>query len=402
MKKIFLTVAGLLALLHSFSQNSSSDTGYRNRKLKVEEINFVSSYYHQDGNNSAVTGGIGSEKLTDFSNSIDIKLMKYDKRMRKQNFIFELGIDYYTSASSDKVDLKANSSASYSDARVYPSFTWSRENEKKGTTISAGASISKEFDYLSFGGNVSFAQKTKNRMGEFMAKFQTYIDQVTLIAPIELRSNGGYNYDGEEGDDDYGTSSRNTFAGSISYSQIINERLQIMFLADVVQQTGYLSLPFHRVYFTDGSVHQEYLPDNRFKVPLGFRANYFLGDRFVIRTYYRYYTDNWGLDAHTANIEIPVKISPVFSISPFYRYYKQTAIKYFAPYKEHTVNNQYYTSNHDLSEFNSQFIGAGIHLTPANGLLGIKSINTLELRYGHYFKSINMNADIVSLYVKFK
>src|SRR6185295_17818460 len=106
------------------------------------------------------------------------------------------------------------------------------------------------------------------------------------------------------------TTARNSFAGSLSYSQIIDERLQIMFLADVVQQQGYLSLPFHRVYFSDASVHQENLPDSRFKIPLGFRANYYLGDKFIVKTYYRFYTDDWGLTSNTADIEVPVKITP--------------------------------------------------------------------------------------------
>lgn len=396
MKKIFLTAAGIMALLHAYSQNNPADTGYASRKLKLDEINLVSSYYNQNGNNAAVTGGIGTEKLTDISNSIDVKLIRYDKKYRKHSFILDIGIDHYTSASSDRVDLKANSSASHADTRFYPSLTWSMENEKKGTTISAGISSSTEFDYQSYGANILYAQKTKNRMGEFTAKLQVYLDRVSLVTPIELRTGSG----GEH--DDYPATSRNTFAGSFSYSQIINERLQIMFLADVVQQQGYLSLPFHRVYFTDGSVHQEHLPDNRFKLPLGFRANYFLGDRFILRAYYRYYTDNWGLHSHTANLEVPVKISPFFSVSPFYRFYHQDAIGSFAAYEKHTVADQYYTSNYDFSKFNSQFVGAGIHLTPSNGILGIKRLNTLELRYGHYFRTTGMNANIISLNLKFK
>jgi hypothetical protein len=32
-----------------------------------------------------------------------------------------------------------------------------------------------------------------------------------------------------------------------------------------------------------------------------------------------------------------VKISPFVSVSPFYRYYSQTAAKYFAPYQQHTA-----------------------------------------------------------------
>jgi hypothetical protein len=396
MKRLFFSAAALFALSQSFAQTNKADTGFASRKLKLEEINFVSSYYHQDGDHSAVTGGIGTEKLTDISNSIDVKLIRYDNKMRKHSFLLDLGIDHYTSASSDMIDLKANSSASHADTRIYPSLTWSMENEKKGNTVTAGLSMSSEFDYMSYGANLMFSKKTKNKMGELSAKLQVYLDQVSLVAPIELRTDPNRHHD------EYPTTGRNTFAGSLSYSQIINSRLQVMFMADVVQQQGYLSLPFHRVYFADGSVHQEQLPDNRLKLPVGFRASYFISDRFILRTYYRYYTDSWGLHANTVNVEVPVKISPFVSVSPFYRYYSQSGTKYFAAYGVHTAADPYYTSNYDLSNFNSQFIGAGIHLTPANGVLGIKPLTMLELRYGHYLKTTGMNANIVSLNLKFK
>ena len=119
MKRIFLTAVAIMALMHSRAQSPDS-TGFHSRKLTTEEINFVSSYYRQDGNNSAVTGGIGTEKLSDFSGVFDIKLVKYDKKQHKHSFTGELGIDHYTSASSDKIDLDANSSASHADTRIYP------------------------------------------------------------------------------------------------------------------------------------------------------------------------------------------------------------------------------------------------------------------------------------------
>lgn len=396
MKKIFLTAAAVFALLHSFAQTTPKDsTGFQSRKLKLDEVNLVSSYYTQDGNNAAVTGGIGSQKLTDIANVFDVKMVKYDAKSRKHTFGLEVGIDHYTSASSDMIDLQANSSASHADTRIYPSLSWSIENENKGTILAFGLSSSTEFDYQSFGGNVSFSTKTKDKSGEFTAKLQTYLDQVTLIQPIELRTN---TMDHEQ----YGSAARNTFAGSLSYSQIINERFQVMLLADVVQQNGYLSLPFHRVYFKDNTVHQENLPDSRLKIPLGFRANYFIGNNLIIKTYYRYYTDNWGLKSHTADIEVPIKINSFFSISPFYRYYTQTAAKYFAPFQTHTAADQYYNSNYDLSKFNSDFYGAGIRFAPPKGVLGMQHFSMLEIRYGHYAKNINMSSDIISLNIKYK
>lgn len=396
MKKIVMSVWILFGFMTSKAQENTNTA--LSKKLSFDEANLVSSYYHQDGNNSAVTGGIGSEKLSDFSNTIDVTMVKYDNKQRKNKFNLSVGVDHYTSASSDMIDLKANSSASHADTRIYPSFQWSRENESKGSTIFGGLSFSTEFDYQSYGANIGFAQKTANRMGEFTAKFQTYLDQVKLVTPIELRTG---NSTGRE-HENYGTSGRNTFALSLAYSQIISQNFQVEFLTDAVQQTGFLSLPFHRVYFTDGSVHQETLPDKRFKLPLGVRANYFLGDRFIFRTYYRYYADSWGIRSNTFNIETPVKISPFISVSPFYRYYSQKGTKYFAPYEQHTAFDDFYTSNYDLSTFNSNFYGAGIRFNPKNGLFGIERLNMLEIRYGHYTKSVGMSSDIISLNLRFK
>lgn len=389
MKKLIISVVALVGIFNAKAQESTNNE--QPKKLTFDEANLVSSYYKQDGNNSAVTGGTGTEKLTDISNTIDVTMVKYDKKDRKNKFNFSVGIDHYTSASSDMIDLKANSSASRADNRIYPALSWSRENESKGTTLMAGVSTSFEYDYQSYGANISFSQKTVNRMGEFTAKFQAYLDQVKLIAPIELRTNEGY-----------GTSGRNTFALSLAYSQIINQNFQIEILGDVVQQTGYLSLPFHRVYFNDNSVHQEALPDKRFKIPLGVRANYFLGDKIILRAYYRYYTDDWGLKSNTFSLETPVKISPFVSVSPFYRYYSQTATKYFAPYQQHTAFDDYYTSNYDLSKFDSHFYGAGIRISPKNGLFGVERLNMLEIRYGHYTKSVGMKSDIISLNLRFR
>ena len=76
--------------------------------------------------------------------------------------------------------------------------------------------------------------------------------------------------------------------------------------------------------------------------------------------------------------------------------------EYFAPYQAHGVSDEFYTSNYDLSKFNSNFFGAGIRYNLPNGLLGIQQINMLELRYGHYTKSVGMASDIISLNIRFK
>lgn len=443
MKKVFLSVIGfsLLCRLNAHAQTKPDtifnkptpslytpiniyglDTNaYNPRALRVEEVNLVSSYYSQNGNHSAVTGGIGTERVTDFSNGLDLKLAWGDPKLIKNSLTFGLGIDQHTSASSAYVSTSGASKTGGS--RVYPSLDWTVEDAIKGSSFGIGAYYSGEYNYKSKGLDLHFSQKTRDKSGEFSAKVQAYFDEVTLIYPSEFipkptvvatttgpvyitTGSGNRVLTGSAGSGSSAasipTSPRNTYTASFAYSQIINSRLQVAFLGDVVTQSGFLSLPFHRVYFSTGKDTIERLPSNRFKLPLGFRANYFVDDNIILRTYYRYYTDSWGTRSNTANLEIAYKVSPFFSISPFYRFYTQTAAKYFAPYEQNKPTQQYFTSNYEYAQFQSSYFGLGFRFVPTGGVLGWQSLHDLEIRYGHYSQSTNLSSDVVSFAFGFK
>jgi hypothetical protein len=379
-----------LSIVSAFSQHTDT-THYASRKLKIEEVNLVSSYYHQDGNNAAVTGGIGSERLTDFATTIDVKMTRADLRNRLHTYNFEIGVDTYSSASSDKIDPSTISSASSGDQRIYPSLSWSRFDDKKGSTIGANFSVSSEYDYLSIGGGINLFKDSRDKSRQIGVRLQTYQDFVTMIYPIEQRS-------GKCG----GVESRNTYSSTLSYSQIINLRLQVLFLLDLAYQRGFLSMPFNRVFFDDNTVGIEKLPDRRVKLPASVRLNYFLGDILILRTFYRYYQDDWGLKSHTAEIETPIKITSFISISPFYRFYSQSAADSFSGYGQHRTSSDVYTSDYDLSKFSSHFVGGGFRFVSPDGILGIGKVNAIELRYGHYNRATGLASNIVSLNMKFK
>ncbi|QNN44247.1 DUF3570 domain-containing protein [Pedobacter roseus] len=403
MRKIYLHVLFMyFGILSTYAQTRPEpakvdSSKYQSRKLKIDEINLVSAYYHQDGNNSAVTGGIGTEKLSDFANTIDLQMSKFNKRGKKNTFIFELGVDHYTSASSDKIDPSTISSASSADTRIYPSLNWTHSNEETGNSFGFTGSYSTEFDYQSMGAAFNLTRLSKDKNTQFDFKLQAFLDQWTVILPIELRT-GNTGRGGEQ----YDTAPRNSFSASFSLSQVINQKFQASLILEPSYQKGLLATKYQRDYFTDGSMRSETLPDKRYKLPIGLRMNYFLDDRFVIRTFYRYYMDNWGIRAHTAELEIPVKINPFFSISPFYRYNNQVGTKYFAPYGQHQASEQYFTSDYDLSTLSSDFYGAGIRFAPPKGVFGWQRLNMLELRYGHYSRSTSLVSNIVSLNLKFK
>ena len=101
MKRICLTVVGMyLLLLHAFSQATTKDsTGFKPKKLTLDEVNLVSSYYTQSGDHSAIRGGIGSEKVTDFANQLELKWVGWDGQQRKNSLTAGMGVDHHTAAS---------------------------------------------------------------------------------------------------------------------------------------------------------------------------------------------------------------------------------------------------------------------------------------------------------------
>lgn len=386
--------------LQLFSQTFKIDSTktFEKKTLTFDEANIVTSFYHQDGNHSAVTGGVGTEKLTDIANVIDFKVSYQNGKGKKHIFGAEMGIDYYTSASSDNIDFKV-SSASSSDVRFYPSVNYTNENLKTGFSKGANLAFSKEYDYTSFGGGINFNKKSKNQNTEFGARANVFLDTYSQIVPTEFRTNLPSR---QQRKGEIGNAARNTFDFSMTLSQILTKRFQAALTLDVAYQDGLLSTPFHRVYKADGSLVRETLPSKRLKIPIGIRANYFVGEKMIIRSFYRYYQDDWGMKAHTLQLEVPYKISPFYSISPFYRYHNQTAIDYFAPKGETAADTPFFSSDFDLSGLSSHFYGVGVRHTPFKTVLNLFAISQLELRAALYNRSDGMNAGMVSFHIQFK
>lgn len=399
MRYVSLTLAMFyLGIVASFAQAKRDTVPYEKRKIKFEQADLVNSYYNQDGDNSAVTGGRGTEKLTDFSNTFDLRLSRYGKTGLKHTYNIELGIDTYSSASSDNIDPSTHSGPSHSDVRFYPSLSWDIANEQKGQSFGFDVSTSQEFDYSSFGGGLHYSKSSKSKNTELNVKLKAFFDTWKVILPYELRSNDQSALSYQQGD----SAPRNSFSGAISLSQIVNKNFQVLLMVEPAYQQGLLATRYQRVYFADASHLAEYLPDHRLKLPIGARLNYFLGDNLVFRTFFRYYTDDWGIKSGTAELETAIKLSPFSSISPFYRFYQQTEADYFAAYGEHTVNQEFYTSDYDLSKFHSDYYGAGIRFAPPAGVLGIAKLSMLELRYGHYARSNGLNSNILSMNLRFR
>lgn len=477
MKKIILSASFLISFFVSFSQEKDSTVVYKKRVLESTEIDFLASYYNQDGIHSAVSGGIGSEELTDVASNIVISIPMNDDDV----LTFDAGLSAYTSASSSNINpfnasgasggnddddddddriaasqptgtpWQASSGASAQDALTAISVNYSHSSDSRNFIWNADVSFSNEYDYTSFGFGGGVVKLFNDKNSEISLKANVYLDQWRPIYPTELHEysiygnnfmNNGY-FSGVTIYDQNGNPTtsylpskfetikkvnRNSYSMSFGFSQVMTKKTQFSIFFDLLKQEGLLSTPYHRTYFADTpnyyigqtqyisnyestsntAVYKladdiERLPNSRFKIPIGARFNYYINEKIVLRTYYRYYSDNWNLSAHTASIEIPYKLSDKFTIFPMYRFYTQNKSKYFAPYNTHLSTEQYYTSDFDLATFNANQYGIGLTYTDIfmNSKIWKFGLKNIDFRFNHYNRNDGLSANIATIGFKF-
>ena len=207
----------LLITASVFSQEKDTTAVFKKRVLENTEVDFLASYYKQDGIHSAVSGGIGSEKLTDLTSNIVVAMPMNDDDV----LTIDVGISAYTSASSSNINpfnstgasgggddddrrasapygtpWQASSGASAQDALVSVVGNYSHSSDDRNFIWNADVSFSNEYDYTSVGFGGGIAKLFNDKNTELSLKANVYLDQWRPIYPTELHeySNYGANF----------------------------------------------------------------------------------------------------------------------------------------------------------------------------------------------------------------
>jgi hypothetical protein len=86
-----------------------------------------------------------------------------------------------------------------------------------------------------------------------------------------------------------------------------------------------------------------------------------LGERNVVRGVYRYFWDNWGITAHTAELGYARYFGQDWMADAFVRYHSQQGALFYSD--NATADTAYVTRNRQLSSFNDAALGAGVSYT---------------------------------------
>jgi len=173
MKIIKIVFLFFLMSALSFAQEKDSTVVFKKRVLESAEVDFMASYYDQDGTHSAVSGGMGTEKLNDFATNITVAMPLNDDDV----LTVDLGLSAYSSASSSNINpfnststgasassgednetnfsnptpWQASSGASGNDQLLSAVATYAHSSDNRNFIWNGDVSFSNEFDYTSVG-----------------------------------------------------------------------------------------------------------------------------------------------------------------------------------------------------------------------------------------------------------
>ena len=120
----------------------------------------------------------------------------------------------------------------------------------------------------------------------------------------------------------------------LGITQILTRNLISTLNIETVTEEGYLNNPYRVVRFADPlsqtgySFERELYPNTRTSNAVGLRARYFLPYRAAIEGEYRFFTDTWDIESHTAALSY---IHPWrdWTFTGKFRYYDQTGAHFY-------------------------------------------------------------------------
>jgi len=269
----------------------------------------------------------------------------------RKNFKEALSVSgnyYVDNVSSASIDVITSGASAYTEERT--EYSIGADYLYSKSIISAGFTTSDESDYTAdtFHFNVS-----QDFFGEL-----TNLTFGYSLGQDEVFQNGNEEF-AEEVD-------RNNFRFDVS--QIVSANMILGFNYELITDEGYLNNPYRSYrYLSDPldpdagyQLAQEVYPNTRTSDAASIRLKYYLPWRATAGGSYRYFTDDWGIDAHTLQLDYTHVLHSRWFIDLKYRYYVQTQADFYsdlflAPSQD---EKDYRARDKELSDFNNHTFSA--------------------------------------------
>ncbi|MDD4914925.1 MAG: DUF3570 domain-containing protein [Methylococcales bacterium] len=275
--------------------------------------------------------------------------------------------------------------------------------------LDAGAGVSIEHDYLSrfgnLGGRLDFNRKlTSVNWGFSYTSSQTHAQEMQYVSytnyPASSQSSESFGAQGLT----YLNGERQDYSLNLGLSQVLSKNALLTAGFGFTSSNGYQANPYKGVsdynttpsslagyWLINGGIVAERRPGERNQFTWnGSYLHYLEPLQATAKLNYNFFHDDWGVNAHTFELEWRQALGWGWTFTPRGRYYTQTAANFFTPYLINPSAKQlvssYYSSDQRLAGFGALSAGATLGRDFARGL-------TFELGFEYYAHASGLTLD---------
>ncbi len=217
-------------------------------------------------------------------------------------------------------------------------------------------------DYLR-GGTTLSANYVTSIESDFDANTYAFGVQQTLLGQLTTISLN-YSY-GEDivmrSDDDTFREENIRQQYGFSITQILTKHLIASLNIETITDEGFMNNPYRTVRYRDEgsaigySYEPELYPNTRTSNAFGLRAKYFLPYRAALEGEYRFFTDTWGIEGHTASVSYTQPWNR-WTFNFKYRNHSQTGASFFQDLFDRSEATNFRARDKELSPLTSQTV----------------------------------------------
>ena len=348
------------------------------RPYSIESVRSRFTHFSQNGRGfqSQADGPPGSEELTVEQPQLEIVAHQGASITHR----LWVPLDVITAASPDALDAVSTASRTNEAGTIDIASTW-QATRATAATLHGGFHL--EEPYRGWDLGAAFAHSFADDNAVVSASinvFYDWLDTFDLIGTRLIRAG------------------RSTTNANLGITQLLSSTTVAHLDYGVTLQSGELGNTWNAVPLSTGTLAQEKLPTFRQRHAFVGRLAQWLPWRGALHLYYRFYVDDWGMLAHSAEAQLYQRIGNLVWVRASYRVHQQSGVSFFATSASPTAALR--SADSDLAPFVAQTFGGAVGVDlPMIPRLRLVSV---DVGYERYVRTNDLHVDIITIGVGFR
>ncbi len=349
---------------------------------RLESVEVALTAFEQDGAGYQSQAGRrvsdpGSERLTVFEPQV-LASIRQSARVRHQVWI---PFDMVTSASANATDSRRTPPDMMSQA--------SRQNQagtldwtttyaaRRGTDVALRDAFHLEENFRSWTTALSASQSLAEDNATVSAAASHTYDWFDSYDPLGHR---------------LGRTNRTTTHGTVGASQILTPTTVVHAAYGLSVQYGTLGNTWNTVPLPYDRRVNEDLPRSRVRHAASARFAQYLPWDGALKGHYRFYADDWGLVAHTAELQLHQRFTGTLRARASYRFHDQSGVDFFTTMA--APDQAPRASDSDLAPFRAHAVGGKLTLELPRGRSSPLRELRFEAGFEHYWRTDGLRVNV--------